>query len=61
MVITVASFPADLGQWNQDEHPFYLEVFGEASPLLDMAHAEVIPVGGTDAATESVTPVYEYW
>ena len=33
-VITVASFPADLGQWNQDEHPFYLEVFGEAEPCL---------------------------
>jgi hypothetical protein len=60
-VITVASFPADLGQWDQDEHPYYLEVFGEAEPLLDMAHAEVIPVGGSVAASANPTPIYEYW
>lgn len=60
-MITAASFPHDLGQWNQDEHPFYLEVLGESEPLLDMAHAEVIPTGGTTAATASVTPVYEFW
>jgi len=60
-VITVASFPPDLGAWKQDEHPFYLEVFGEAEPLLDMAHAEVIPPGGATAASTSSTPVYEYW
>jgi hypothetical protein len=60
-VITVASFPADLGSWNQDENPFYLEVFGEAEPVLDMAHAEVIQPGGLDAATASSIPVYEYW
>jgi hypothetical protein len=60
-VITVASFPADLGQWDQDEHPYYLEVFGEAEPLLDMAHAEVVPVGGSSAASANPTPIYEYW
>ena len=26
-----------------------------------MAHAEVIPAGGSAAATASVTAVYEYW
>ena len=60
-VITVASFPADLGKWDQDEHPYYLEVFGEDAPLLDMTHAEVIPAGGTSAATTGTTPIYEYW
>ena len=60
-VITVASFPADLGQWNQDEHPYYLEVFGEAQPLLDMTHAEVIPVGASGATSTSPTLIYEYW
>jgi hypothetical protein len=60
-VITVASFPADLGQWDQDEHPYYLEVFGEAEPLLDMTHAEVIPIGGSVAASANPTPIYEYW
>ena len=60
-VITVASFPVDLGQWDQDEHPYYLEVFGEAEPLLDMTHAEVIPVGGSAATSANTTPIYEYW
>lgn len=60
-MITVASFPADLGEWDQNEHPYYLEVFGEAEPVLDMTHAEVIPAGGTGAATTAATPVYEYW
>jgi hypothetical protein len=61
LVITVATFPADLGRWNQDEHPFYLEVYGEAEPVLDMAHALVIPAGGTTAAITRPVPVYEYW
>jgi hypothetical protein len=60
-VITVASFPADLGQWDQDEHPYYLEVFGEAEPMLDMTHAEVVPVGGSAATAATATPIYEYW
>jgi hypothetical protein len=60
-VITVASFPSDLGAWDQDENPYYLEVFGEAEPSLDMTHAEIIKAGGSEAATTSATPVYEYW
>ena len=60
-MIASASFPADLASWNQDEHPYYLEVFGEVEPMLDMAHAEVIPAGGADAGTTSATPIYEYW
>src|ERR1019366_10228836 len=60
-MITVASFPADLGEWDQDEHPYYLEVFGEDEPLLDMTHAEVVPAGGSNVATTSTTPIYEYW
>jgi hypothetical protein len=60
-VISSGSFPQDLGSWNQDEHPYYLEIFGEVEPALDMAHAEVVPAGGSDGATTSVTPIYEYW
>jgi hypothetical protein len=60
-MITVASFPADLGAWDQDENPFNLEVFGEAEPLLDTTHAEVIPIGGSAVASASPTPIYEYW
>jgi len=29
--------------------------------VLDMANAEVIPAGGSDAATTNATPIYEYW
>jgi len=60
-MISVASFPPDLGSWNQDEHPYYLEVFGEVNPALDVAHAEVISPGGSDATTTNATPIYEYW
>ena len=56
-MITVASFPDDLGAWDQDVNPFYLEVFGEAEPLFDMTHAEVIPIGGETAASTSPTPI----
>ncbi len=60
-MITLASFPAELDTWDQDEHPFCLEVFGESEPLLDMSHAEVIPAGRSDAVTSTPTPIYEYW
>jgi hypothetical protein len=60
-MIVSASFPPDLGSWNQEEHPYYLEVLGEAEPALDMAHAEVIRAGALDAATTTATPIYEYW
>ncbi len=60
-MISVASSPANLGQWDQDKHPYYLEVFGEAEPVLDMTHAEVMPAGGSSAASPSPVPVYEYW
>jgi hypothetical protein len=38
-----------------------LEIFGEVEPVLDTAHAEVIPAGGSDGATMNVTRIYEYW
>jgi hypothetical protein len=60
-VIEVVSWPQDLTQWNPAEHPFYLEVFGETSPVLDTALAEVLPAGAADAVTSSPAPVYEYW
>lgn len=64
MTIESASHPEDLSQWDgKDEDPFYFEVFGETSPVLDVAYAEVIPPGSVDggAQTTQTTPVYEYW
>lgn len=60
-VIAVASYPADLSSWNQADDPYYLEVYGEAEPALDMTHAEVLPPGGSTAQTTAATPIYEYW
>jgi hypothetical protein len=61
IVITVASHPPDLASWDQHADPYYLEVFGETEPVLDMTHAEVLPPGGSAAQTTAATPVYEYW
>lgn len=60
-MIQVATYRADLSQWKQDEDPFYLEVFGETQPLLDMKYAETVPAGAQDARTTRATLIYEYW
>ena len=66
MTIESASHPADLSSWDgKSEPPFYFEVFGETSPSLDTAYAEVVPAGAGDdddaARTTCPAPVYEYW
>lgn len=60
-VIEVASWPPELTQWDPAKDPFYLEFFGETSPVLDTAFAEVVPAGKADPQTSSSAPVYEYW
>jgi hypothetical protein len=62
MAIEAVSYPANLDEWDEDKHPFYLELVGETRPLLDTAYAEVIPAGpGGAAETVHPAPVYEYW
>jgi hypothetical protein len=64
MAIESASHPKDLLQWDgEGEAPFYFEVFGETSPVLDVAYAEVVPPGtaGDGPQTIQSAPVYEYW
>jgi hypothetical protein len=60
-VIESASFPADLATWSEAAQPYYFEVYGETEPQLDMHYGEVIPAGGSAAATTQAEPVYEYW
>jgi hypothetical protein len=60
-MITVASFPPNLEAWKENEHPYYLEVFGEAEPVLDKAHGQVIPEAASEAAEVGAPAVYEYW
>ena len=60
-MIICSSWPPDLSKWDQEKEPFYLEVFGEAEPVLDMSFAEVVPAGSTTIESTPATPVYEYW
>jgi hypothetical protein len=60
-MIEVVSHPSDLATWDQDEHPFYFEVYGETEPLLDMTYAEVLPPGGDAGQAVAASAIYEYW
>src|ERR1700689_4491221 len=60
-MIEVVSAPPVLSQWVPARDPYYLELYGETSPVLDTALAEVIPAGAADPVTASPAPVYEYW
>jgi hypothetical protein len=60
-VIESVSYPADLTRWGEADTPFYLELYGEAEPVLTMNYAEVIPPGQEQPSTVRPTPVYEYW
>ena len=60
-MIEVTSHPPDLGNWDQEEHPFYFELYGETEPKLDMTFAEVLPAGNDAATSVATTPIYEYW
>lgn len=63
-MIEVVSAPADLTTWDGQQEPYYyLELFGETTPVLDTHYAEILPAGPTDGTikTEQAAPVYEYW
>jgi len=65
MTIESVSHPTDLSQWDgKGADPFYFELFGETSPLVDTGYAEVVPAGAAvDAPAQTVqaAPIYEYW
>jgi hypothetical protein len=65
VTIESVSHPEPLSNWTgaDDAQPFYLELFGETSPIIDTAYAEVIPAGTSDADAQrtSAAPLYEYW
>jgi hypothetical protein len=60
-MIEVVSSPKDLSTWDSEEQPFYLEVFGDPSPVLDTDYAEIVPPGSDGVTSAASTPVYEYW
>jgi hypothetical protein len=63
MTIESKSYPAELKKWQPSETPFYLELFGETSPIIDTTYAEVIQAGAADGTVTSAdaAPIYEYY
>ncbi len=64
MTIESVSYPDDLSSWDgsSDRQPFYLELFGETSPVLDIAYAEVCaPPASQVDDTSRASPLYEHW
>ncbi len=57
------SLTAEQKQEEQKPKAFYLELYGETNPVVDMNYAEVLSGGqGTDPAqTTPSGPIYEYW
>ena len=63
-MLQTAIYPPELPQkWDTDKYPFYLELFGETQPLIDVNYAEVLPAGSADEIPQNVTsvPIYQYW
>jgi hypothetical protein len=68
-MIETVSYPLHLADWNSDSSNFYLELYGETRPLVDMSFAEIVPVGinpddlkqTTPIQTTAVAPIYQYW
>jgi len=74
-MIEVVSYPTDLSTWDptvaalQGEgvskvsKEFYLELYGETTPVVDMDYAQVLPAGNPDGTpqTAQAAPIYEYW
>ena len=63
-MIESVTYPANLADWNDQTNNFYIELFGETHPYLDMTYAEVLPVGSKEddpTQTKAVTPIYQYW
>ncbi len=76
-MIEVVSWPLNLDDWTPDHQvlhesasstsslskEFYLELYGETSPVVDATYAQVLPSGPPDDAHQSAqgAPIYEYW
>lgn len=63
MTIESKIWPDDPTKWDGKDPPFYLELIGETSPVLDVAYAEVQPPGAVDGGAKTVasSPIYEYF
>lgn len=68
-MIEMVSYPPELGDWNAKSSNFYLELYGETSPEVDLTYAETVPAGinpedtkqNATVKTTATTPIYQYW
>lgn len=62
-MIKVVSHPSSLKEWEPKNNPFYLELFGETSPLMDMkgAKAPSSPDNSGPLHYPTTVPIYEYY
>jgi hypothetical protein len=63
-VIEYVTWPDDINQWNREEdHLFYLEIFGEARPRISLDYMQLpLPEEGNDLTrTTNLAPLYEYY
>lgn len=64
MTIESVGHPDPLADWDVEkpDQPYYLELFGETSPILETSYARIAPAGTTDASAGSgaADPLYEY-
>ncbi len=64
MGIETVSHPVDLASWSADQEgskPFYLELLGETSPVLDGSFAQLAESKADGHQTAPQASVYEYW
>ena len=59
MNVEAVSFPEDLKGWDPEQQPFYFELLGETTPVLDATQGELAAVSGT-AGSGSGTRIFEY-
>jgi hypothetical protein len=63
-MIKYVTWPGNINQWNHEEdHLFYLEVFGEARPKVSPEYTQLpLPGEGADLnQSKNCTPLYEYY
>lgn len=63
-MIELVTYPANLADWRAESSDFYIELYGETQPVVDMTYAEVFPKGGTSDDSPGPTadiPIYQYW
>jgi len=58
-VIEVVSWPEDLSEWDPQQDPYYLELGGETSPILDAGYAGRESEGQGQSQPNGI--IYEYW